>query len=199
MPISVAEYVPQVNQSRRPLLIWLFTSLLALTIIGLVVAAPLAAASQHPDLASTIYSPFGVLCHQLSSRSFLIAGHKLAVCSRCTGLYSGFTVALLLYPLIIQLRSTTVPPANWLFVSAVPLFVDFALTFLGIWENTHASRFITGFLLGGVTVFYVMPGLVELSLRVTRRNVSRKPTFTMSTPDRIASAPSDYSAPERRI
>jgi hypothetical protein len=74
--------------------------------------------------------------------------------------------------------------------------IDFGLTFLGIWENTHTSRLLTGLLLGGVSVFYVMPGIAELSSRKTRE---KRPTFTLASSEHMASAPSDYSAPERRI
>lgn len=74
--------------------------------------------------------------------------------------------------------------------------IDFGLTFLGIWENTHTSRLLTGLLLGSVSVFYVMPGIAELSSRKTRE---KRPTFTLASPEHMASAPSDYSAPERRI
>jgi hypothetical protein len=42
--------------------------------------------------------------------------------------------------------------------------VDFALGFFGVWQNTHLSRFLTALLLGAVTAFYVVPGVVDLSL-----------------------------------
>ncbi len=84
-----------------------------------------------------------------------------------------------------------------LLLAAAPLGIDFSLTFFGIWENTHTSRLLTGALLGSVAVFYVVPGLMDLSLRaVLQASAPRPATFT---PDSIASAPSDYSAPERRI
>jgi hypothetical protein len=88
-----------------------------------------------------------------------------------------------------------------LLLAAIPLLVDFSLTFLGIWENTHTSRLLTGALLGSVAVFYVMPGIIDLSLRGLRTPAPAKPqvTFTLASPESIASAPSDYSAPERRI
>jgi hypothetical protein len=108
---------------------------------------------------------------------------------------------LLLYPLIRPLRSTTLPPVKWLFIAAVPTTVDFFLTFFGIWENTHSSRLLTGMLVGGVTVLYVMPGISELSLRLSG-SMPKTPavrTFTLTSPDRIEDAPSDYSSPERRI
>src|SRR5436190_23467383 len=38
---------------------------------------------------------FGV-CHQLVSHSFVIGGHPLPVCARCTGIYLGALVGLLM-------------------------------------------------------------------------------------------------------
>ena len=201
MRLSIAEYIPQTDNSRRPLLIWLLTVGVAFTILTLIVAAPIASATNHSQLAIAIYLPFGTFCHQLPERSFFIAGHPLAVCARCLGLYGGFALLLVLYPLIRSLRSVVLPPAKWLYLAAAPLFVDFSLTYLGIWENTHTSRLLTGMLMGGVTVFYVMPGLVELAMRVSRKPQQKDPsaTFTFVSPEAIAAAPSDYSAPERRI
>jgi uncharacterized membrane protein len=197
MPLSIAEYIPQRNKTRRPLIVWLISLAVAFSIVGMILTAPLAAASNHASLALTIYRPFSTFCHQLPERSFFIAGHKLAVCARCSGLYGGFALVLLLYPLIRPLRSTVLPQPKWLFLAAAPMAADFSLTFFGIWENTHLSRLFTGVLLGGVTVFYVMPGLVELSLRITRTKPQE--LLTISSPEAIAAAPSDYSAPERRI
>jgi len=177
---------------------WVISALTVLLLVSLIVVAPVAAAGGHGDLAQGIYGAFGALCHQLPERSYFIAGHKFAVCSRCTGLYAGFAFTLLLYPVIRSLKTTATPPRILLVMAAIPLLIDFSVTFFGFWENTHTSRLLTGALLGSVTVFYVMPGLVDLSLRhsqTTRPNV----TFTLASPERIASAPSDYSAPERRI
>ena len=200
MPLSIAEYIPQTTKTRRPLLVWIISVFIALTFVAAIVGAPIAAANHYDSLALTLYHAFGTLCHQLPDRSYFVDGHKLAVCARCSGLYGGFTLLLLLYPLIRQLRSTLLPPPKWLFLAAIPMLIDFSLTFFGIWENTHSSRFFTGLLLGGVTVFYVMPGLVELSLRINKTNsVTQSSKLTLTSPDAIAAAPSDYSAPERRI
>jgi hypothetical protein len=95
------------------------------------------------------------------------------------------------------------PPRVYLLLAAIPLGIDFSLTFFGVWENTHTSRLLTGALLGSVAVFYVMPGIIDLSLRGFRSerpsNHAPTPTFTLASPERIAAAPSDYSAPDRRI
>lgn len=192
-------YVPQVVPTRRPLVFWTVSAATVMALVALVVVAPLAAAGGQGELAQVIYRAFAVLCHQRPDRSYFIDGHKLAVCSRCTGLYAGFAFTLLLYPLIRSLRTTTTPPPSWLLLAAVPLGIDFSVKFFGIWENTHTSRLLTGALLGSVAVFYVVPGLMDLSLRSLQASKPRPAKFTLASPERIASAPSDYSAPERRI
>ena len=175
--------------------VWLISTLVVFAIVSLIVTAPLALGS-HPQLATNIYGGFAAFCHQLPERSYFIAGNKLAVCSRCTGLYAGFALTLLFYPLFRSLRATDWPPPVWLVLASLPMGIDFLLTFLGIWENTHTSRLLTGLLLGSVSVFYVMPGVAELS---TRKGRAKPPAFTLASPEHMASAPSDYSAPERRI
>ncbi|HKG45693.1 MAG TPA: DUF2085 domain-containing protein [Pyrinomonadaceae bacterium] len=191
-------YVPQVVPTRRPLAFWAVSAATVVVLVSLIVVAPAAAAGGHGDLAHGIYRAFGALCHQLPERSYFIDGHKLAVCSRCTGIYAGFALTLLVYPLIRSLRNTATPPRSWLILAAVPLAIDFSLNFFDTWENTHTSRLLTGALLGSVAVFYVMPGIIEWSLRSLSKQTIPA-TFTLASPERIASAPSDYSAPERRI
>jgi uncharacterized membrane protein len=129
----------------------------------------LAQASGNPAFAATLYKAFSLVCHQIPERSFHLAGHQFGVCSRCTGLYAGFAVAAVAYPLIRSLKTTQTPPRLWLILAAVPLLIDFALGYFSIWPNNHLSRFSTGALLGAVAVFYIMPGLVELSSTAIRR------------------------------
>ena len=201
MPRPLSEYRSQTHRSVRPLLFWFGCLAVIGFILTLILAAPIAAANNYPHVAITIYKSFATVCHQLPERSFFIAGRPFAVCARCTGVYGGFALLLLLYPLIRPLSSTYLPPPKWLFLAAVPITVDFGLTFLGIWENTHTTRLLTGMLLGAVTVFYVMPGIAELSQRVGSRKSSNisVSNFTLVSAETIAGAPSDYSAPDRRI
>jgi uncharacterized membrane protein len=197
----MSHYVPQVVPTRRPLVFWSVSALIVAVLVSLVIVAPLAAAAGHNDLAFAIYRAFAPFCHQLPERSYFIEGHKFAVCSRCTGIYAGFAFTLLLYPLFRSLRNTATPPLSFLILAALPLAIDFSLTFIGLWENTHTSRLLTGALLGSVTVFFVMPGIIDWSLRsLTKQTHEPRPaTFTLASPERIAAAPSDYSAPDRRI
>lgn len=175
--------------------------MVVLSVISLIVLAPVAAASGHSDIARGIYGGFATLCHQRPERSYFIDGHQLAVCSRCTGIYAGFALTLLLYPLIRSLKNPIMPRPSWLLLAALPVAIDFGVNFFGFWQNTHTSRLLTGAFLGGAVVFYVMPAIIDLSLRYRRTapTTAQGPTFTLASPESIASAPSDYSAPERRI
>ena len=174
--------------------------------MALIIGAPIALKTGHPFWGLTIYHAFSYVCHQIPERSFFIAEHQFAVCARCTGLYAGFTIATVLYPLVRSLRQTVAPKRKWLFLAAAPLAIDFGLGFFGIWENTHSSRFATGALLGAVAVFYVLPGLMDLSLRewgAGRKASSSMKANKISPAEMLstnaAAAPSDYSAPKRRI
>lgn len=205
MYASPADYNSQSIALRRPIVMWLIASAGSIAVVLLIIGAPIALDSGHAFLGLSIYGAFSHVCHQIPERSLFIAGHQFAVCARCFGLYLGFTVATILYPLVRSLRRTEAPARKWLFLAAAPLTIDFAVGFLGIWENTHSSRFITGALLGAVSVFYVMPGLVDLSLREwgTRRRNSQTTAGNVSPAVGFATdvslAPSDYSVPERRI
>ena len=205
MRASPENYIPQILSHRRPLLMWLIAALGCLAIMLLIIGAPVAMDTGHPFWGITIYHAFSYVCHQIPERSFFIGGHPFAVCSRCTGIYVGFAAATVVYPLVRSLRHTEAPARKWLFLAATPLAIDFMLGYLGIWENTHQSRFATGALLGVVAVFYVLPGLMDLSLRPWGQDKSSiGPPVTRAAAEQTFSpsasaVPSDYSAPHRRI
>lgn len=149
--------------------VWLCVATIALAILIAVFAAPLIKAQGHTAFASAIYEAFSYLCHQIPERSFHLAGHPFAVCSRCTGLYAGFGFATLALPLARSLKRTDTPHVIWLLLSGVPLAIDFGLTYFEIWQNNHFTRVMTGALFGAVAAIYVVPGLIELSMNVQRR------------------------------
>ncbi|HEV2828539.1 MAG TPA: DUF2085 domain-containing protein, partial [Pyrinomonadaceae bacterium] len=155
MQAASNNYIAQTGSLRRPLLMWFLAAAGSLAVVSLIIGAPLALNAGHPFWGFTIYRAFSFVCHQIPERSFFVAGHKFAVCSRCTGLYAGFAVTTLVYPIVKSLRQTEAPARKWLFIAAVPLAIDFAVGYLDIWDNTHFSRFATGALLGAVSVFYV--------------------------------------------
>jgi len=143
-------------------LVWVAVTSIALVLVGLIFAAPLSLKSDHSLFALPVYHAFSYACHQLPERSFYLAGHQLAVCARCTGLYLGFAAASLVYPLVRSLKRTDTPARRWLLLAGLPIAIDVTFDLLGVWKNTHLSRVATGLLLGSVAAFYVIPGLIDL-------------------------------------
>lgn len=151
--------------------VWATAAALVLGSVSLVVIAPAARAGGHTLSAFFLYEMFGRVCHQLRERSFYLAGHPLAVCARCTGIYFGFAAGVLLYPLVRSLNRTDFPARRWLLLAAAPAALDFALGLSGVWENTHLSRALSGGLLGLAASFYVVPGALDLGHMIRERRM----------------------------
>jgi uncharacterized membrane protein len=183
VPAAIEQYVPQVAPARVCVRVWLvWGACVALTSawLSLILGAPLLRARGHEALALLAYRVFAALCHQIPERSFYLAGQPLAVCARCFGIYAGFALGVVCYPLVRSLRRTDTPARRWLLFAALPTGVDFALGFTGLWANTHTSRALTGALLGAVAALYVVPGLVAFGLYIEGRAQARTKILTTS-------------------
>src|SRR5437660_11107138 len=108
-----------------------------------IVAAPLAKADGLTTVSSPIYSFFSFLCHQISDRSFHVEGEQFAVCSRCFGVYFGLVAGFAGYPLWRGIDNIELLRRVWLFLSLIPITIDWSLTIFGILEKEHLSRFLT--------------------------------------------------------
>lgn len=87
------------------------------------------------------------LCHSLPERSFRHHGRYFGLCARCTTLYLGGAIALLLAPLWMEIVD------GWtaLVVGSVllgPGTIDGFTQLLGERESTNRLRAITGLLMG---------------------------------------------------
>lgn len=108
------------------------------------------------------YSFYAKSCHQLDSRSFHIGEHKLGVCSRCTSIYFGFLLGVLVYPFVRKLNNIDLPSLLYLFVGVVLLVIDVGLDLLDIFKNTFFTREITGSVIGVILPFYIIPGTIRV-------------------------------------
>ena len=144
--------------------VWIITSLVVLVWVGSIVAAPLLG-------LSSVYSFFSYICHQMPDRSLHIDGHSLAVCTRCFGVYSGLLAGVLIYPVWRPIEEVEPIRRFWLFLSLIPVTIDWSLTMFGIWENTHLSRFVTGMILGVACSTFIVPALVEITRNFTARKL----------------------------
>ncbi len=208
MPQPAQYYVPQLSERgkkrfRVAVLLWLAVTLFMLCWMGMIIYAPLAVESGHHFVAVAIYKAFSSVCHQIPERSFKIFGSALAVCARCTGIYAGLTAGFLIYPLFRSLRSSESFSRIFLLLAPVPTGIDFLLGAMGIWQNTHLSRSVTGAILGIVCAFFIVPGLVDLA-QIEWKNIFKKEKTVPAVEDEQENiseenVKSDYSRPSLRI
>lgn len=171
MALPIEQYIPQKIAGRlrsQSIKVWIISSLVVLGWLLLILGAPVLKASGYQSISTPIYHFFSYLCHQMPSRSFFVDGEQFAVCSRCFGVYLGLVLGFLVYPLWRPIDEIEPIPRFWLFLSLVPIGVDWSLGVFGIWENTFATRLITGLILGLACATFMMPALVEITRNVTR-------------------------------
>jgi uncharacterized membrane protein len=130
---------------------------------GLILAAPLLQAStgHAQSLAALLYRFFSRICHQLAERSFQVNGHPLAVCIRCSSIYGGFLVGVLLFPFLRDWVQRSVSPRVLFLLASLPMIVDVALSLSGIHESTTWTRLGTGVLFGVAAPWMVLPPLLD--------------------------------------
>ncbi|ENN96087.1 hypothetical protein J422_04438 [Methanocaldococcus villosus KIN24-T80] len=100
-----------------------------------------------------IYAIYSTICHQLPSRSYFIFGHKMAVCARCFGIYTGVLIGMIVYP-FIKINKL---PKYYLIIALTPMAIDGITQIIGLRESFNELRFITGFIAGFTIVFYILP------------------------------------------
>lgn len=172
MPQTAENYVPQdLNRlfRRQAIRVWVGGVVVVLLWVLLILVPPIAQYEGLQNISNPLYTFFSYICHQIPERSFHILGHQFGVCSRCFGVYFGLLVGFLIYPLWRRIDDIEPPTRFWLFLSLMPIGIDWSLGVFGIWENTHLSRFITGLILGVACATYIVPALVDIA-----RNLSRK-------------------------
>jgi uncharacterized membrane protein len=134
---------------------------ISLVWLGSIFAAPWLMAGRHDTASIILYQSFSVVCHQIADRSFDFFGFPLGVCSRCTAIYTGFVIGLILYPFIRNLRNQTFPERKWIILSTIPMVIDHLGGYVGLVANTFLSRTVTGLLFGIVVAFYILPGFIS--------------------------------------
>jgi uncharacterized membrane protein len=123
-------------------------------------AAPVLAAHAFDGTAAMLYLFFSFICHQIPERSFLVCGHTLAVCHRCSGIYLGLFLAALIDLSFIH-KSPRVRRC-WILAATAPLVLDALLPCVGLWHSGDLSRFLTGMLFGTAASPLLVRGVTEL-------------------------------------
>jgi uncharacterized membrane protein len=121
-----------------------------------------------------LYAFYHPICHQISDRSFFIAGHPAGVCVRCSSIYFAFLAGVLLFPFLRRFAVFRMP-ARWILVlAALPMLVD--ATWIGslLYPVTHLTRAASGAVFGLVVPFVLLPAALEASRELFSRIHQRK-------------------------
>ena len=121
--------------------------------------APAWLSSRGLPVSDFSYDCFASLCHQLPERSIQVWGSPLAVCARCSGLYFGFWIGLLMFPSLKTLSRKLLARPRLLLLFALPMAIDLLLT------NTLASRFVSGAAASFPVALFVWVAVESLQLR----------------------------------
>lgn len=177
MKLTVENYISRKiagEMRKKAMMAWTVGFSIVFVWVFVILLAPFAAANNLTSVSNPIYSFFSYLCHQLPERSFHLENHSFAVCARCFGVYFGLLAGFIGYPLFRAIEETEPLPRVWLFLSLVPITIDWSLGVFGIWENTHLSRFITGMILGVACAVFIIPAIVELAQLLSRKTAVKK-------------------------
>jgi uncharacterized membrane protein len=136
----------------------------------LILAPPFLAVHSHPVSSALAYFLFSPLCHQIPERSFHLYGHPLAVCHRCTGIYFGLFLGMLL-PVTKSWQFNS-PLRRRLFVLCMctPILLDFFLSYFGIWAGAPLIRFATGIIFGSSGAFLLALAFCDYSVENNLKN-----------------------------
>ena len=143
-----------------PLRTYLILLLFVVLWCAALLAAPLLQSWGSPA-GGFFYEAFSKICHQLDQRSFHLEGFKLAVCARCSAIYFGFLMTLLVLPLPGPLEKLRAPRLLWLGYAALPMLLDVFLNDSGILVSTQMTRVFTGVIFGATLPFSIVPTLFE--------------------------------------
>jgi len=143
---------------------------------------PLTAAIEAPSstISKPMYSFYASICHQYETRSLHIFGYKIAVCARCFGIYSGFFIGCLLYPLIFK-KQKLQSLLGWCLV-CLPMAVDVFLDATSIHTSTMAIRLATGLFFGcgaaAILTPFIISGLLEI---ISNKKILKGVTHELKT------------------
>jgi uncharacterized membrane protein len=111
---------------------------------------------------------YSAACHQLPARCFTLWEQPLALCARCTGIYGGLILGLIIYPFVRSIERTDLPARSFLLLAIGPTAIDFLLGLFNFVENTHLSRCATGAIAGAGLAFYLVPASICLARDIRR-------------------------------
>lgn len=119
---------------------------------------PLLSGPGNEIISAQLYKSYSHICHQYDARSLHVFGDKLAVCSRCSAVYFGFLVGIVLFRL---LPKRNIKPVPYLLISLLPMLLDVMSDLSGLHASTFLTRIATGSFFGIVSSFVLTPVIIQ--------------------------------------
>lgn len=125
----------------------------------LIALPPLLAALEIQQASGIIYKFFSRICHQEESRSLSVFGYTLGICARCSMIYLGFFIGM-----IVAGFWSNRGKENFKIVFTVvllPMLLDVTLDAFGLHRSTMITRVITGLVFGLGCGVLLTPMLID--------------------------------------
>jgi len=137
--------------------------LVATTLWLLTILAPSLTQLLGSPLGAFAYLFFHPVCHQLPERSFQLWDTQLAVCQRCSGIYLGFWLGVLLLPCLTSISNGLLRRPWILGLCGLPLLINV------LSSNSPPDRFLTGLIAGFPVSVFVVIAAEQFFFRPARR------------------------------
>ena len=100
---------------------------------------------------------FRPACHGIPSRCLTIWNTPMPICARCTAIYAGLFIGLLMFFVAPWLNEKF---ARWtLYVAAVPMGIDGVTQLLRLRESTNSLRIATGSIAGFAFGYWILSAI----------------------------------------
>lgn len=136
----------------------LFFLIISTSFLFLAAASPV---FLHESLAQWLGSwqkmMFSGICHQQLARTIHLEGIPAAVCSRCLGIYAFLSIGFLWVPVFKRFLIKDFQYSKVLLILATSiLLMDFGLQWIGLYEGTNLTRFLSGSAVGLSTAIFII-------------------------------------------
>lgn len=137
----------------------LITNIIAFVLASIPFITPFLMSRGYHAAANILFTTFGLMCHQMPERTFMLFGEPMALCHRMSAIYVSAFLLGLLYAFV----RNHIRPLSFLglFLFSFPMAIDGFTQLFGLRESVWELRLITGTFFSTGVAWFVFPRLEE--------------------------------------